>query len=225
MNTKMKTKIEEFEVSIPNLDGTAIAERVKVPVTLEWDEEVKEWLLTPEAHQLIEDTKARRVGLLLPAQLKELRERCDCTQKEMGELFQVGEKSWTRWESGKHRPSRSINLIIRALYDGELSINYLLKRAGKPAREAEVVAEKEPFPWLVSNSVTTEMVCYFVEDVSAINFPSKGHGKSQFLKAIMAQAQQQTPSPWSSLLITKKPRLKSPDCANKRFDYQNVNLA
>ncbi|MGO9001936.1 MAG: helix-turn-helix domain-containing protein [Limisphaerales bacterium] len=127
----MKTKTEEFEILIPNLDGTDIAERVKVPVTLEWDEEVKQWLLTPEAHQIIEDTKARRIGLLLPAQLKELRDRYDYTQKEMGELFQVGEKSWTRWESGRHRPSRSINLLIRALYEGQISINYLLKRAGK----------------------------------------------------------------------------------------------
>jgi transcriptional regulator with XRE-family HTH domain len=139
MYTNMKTKIEEFEVLIPNLEGTGIAERVKVPVTLEWDAEVKEWLLTPEAHQAIEETKARRIGLLLPAQMKELRERYDYTQKEMGDLFQVGEKSWTRWESGKHRPSRSINLLIRALYDGAVSINYLLKRAGKPVR-----AESKP---------------------------------------------------------------------------------
>jgi transcriptional regulator with XRE-family HTH domain len=128
----MKTKNEEFEVLVPNIDGTAVAERVKVTIPLRWDEELEEWLLTPEAHQIIEDTKARHMGLLLPAQLKELRERYDYTQKEMGELFQVGEKSWTRWESGKHRPSRSINLIIRALYEGEISINYLLNRAGKP---------------------------------------------------------------------------------------------
>lgn len=138
----MKTKNEEFEVLVPNLDGTAVAEKVTVTVPVEWDEELKEWLLTSEAHQVIEDTKARHMGLLLPAQLKELRERHQCTQKEMGELFQVGEKSWTRWESGKHRPSRSINLMIRALYEGEVSINYLLRRAGKPERE-----EKAPKGW------------------------------------------------------------------------------
>lgn len=131
----MKTKMVDFEVLIPSLDGTEIADRVKVPVKVEWDEEVKEWLMTAEAHELIDSTKARLIGLLTPAQLKELRERYDYSQKEMGELFQVGEKSWTRWESGKHRPSRSINLLIRALYEGEVSINYLLKRAGKPERE------------------------------------------------------------------------------------------
>src|SRR5260221_6281832 len=99
----MRIENKEFEVVIPNLDGTAVAERVKVKVPLRWDGELEEWLLTPEAHEIIENTKARRIGLLLPAQLKELRKRYDYSQKEMGELFQVGEKSWTRWESGKHR--------------------------------------------------------------------------------------------------------------------------
>ncbi len=131
----MKTKQEQFEVLIPNRDGTAVAEKVPVTITLEWDEEVKEWLVTPDSHQLIEDTKARHMGLLLPAQFVELRKRHGYSQKEMGELFQAGGKSWTRWESGKHRPSRMVNLLIRALYEGEISINYLLKRAGKPERQ------------------------------------------------------------------------------------------
>ena len=130
----MKTKMEEFEVCIPDLAGTGIAERVMVTIPLEWDEEVKQWLIGAEANQIIEDTKARLIGLLLPAQMKELRERYDYSQVEMGELFQVGEKSWTRWETGKQWPSRSINLLIRALYDGAISIDYLLERAGKPPR-------------------------------------------------------------------------------------------
>ena len=138
----MKTKHEEFEVLVPDLDGTGIAERVRVTVPLKWDEELEEWLLTPEAHEIIENTKARHMGLLLPAQFKELRERYNFSQKEMGELFQVGEKSWTRWESGKHRPSRSINLLIRAVYEGKLSINYLLKRAGKPPRQDTTWVQK-----------------------------------------------------------------------------------
>jgi DNA-binding transcriptional regulator YiaG len=138
----MKTKHEEFEVLVPDLDGTGIAERVKVTVPLKWDAELQEWLLTTEAHEIIEDTKARHMGLLLPAQFRELRDRYRYSQKEMGELFQVGEKSWTRWETGKHRPSRSINLLIRALYEGKLPINYLLKRAGKPPRQETTWGEK-----------------------------------------------------------------------------------
>lgn len=130
----MKTKEIDFEVQVPKADGTGVAEKVTVTVPVRWDEELQEWLMTPEAHEIMDNTKARLIGLLLPSQLKELRERYGYTQKEMGELFQAGEKSWTRWESGKHRPSRVINLLIRALYEGEISVNYLLKRAGKPLR-------------------------------------------------------------------------------------------
>ena len=131
---QMKTRTEPFEVLIPDLCGTGVAERVMVDIPLEWDGEVEQWLLTPEAHRIIEDTKARRMGLLLPEQFKELRERYGYSQREMGEVFQVGEKSWLGWESGKQRPSRSINLLVRALYDGEISVNYLLKCAREAAQ-------------------------------------------------------------------------------------------
>jgi len=193
MKSNMKTKIEEFEVLIPSLDGMEIAERVKVPVTLEWDEEVKEWLLTPEAHEAIDNTKARLIGLLLPAQMKELRERCDCTQKEMGELFQVGEKSWTRWESGKHRASRSINLLIRALYEGEISINYLLKRAGKPPREEAQVKLEEKEPNWMQPGYPPQEILYSVN--RQVAYKSKGHGKICFSDAIQNLGNLQTAFP------------------------------
>lgn len=221
----MKTKIEEFEVLIPNLDGTNIAERIKVPVTLEWDEEVNEWLLTPEAHQVIEETKARRIGLLLPAQLKELRERYEYTQKVMGELFQVGEKSWTRWESGKHRPSRSINLIIRALYEGEISVNYLLKRAGKPPREVKAVAEKELASWLAAGSVPVGMVYCLMGGGSVIHYHSKGHLEVGYLKALSNKCVQLSTPPSAEMKADEKSRSLLPSKAGHRFDYENYNLS
>lgn len=127
---EMKTKLEDFEILVPNADGTAVQEKVTVKIPLVWDEEFETWVLTEEAHEIIDNTKARHMGLLLPAQMKALRERLGLTQKEMGELLQAGEKSWNRWESGRHRPSRSINLLIRALDDGIIPVDYLLKLAG-----------------------------------------------------------------------------------------------
>jgi DNA-binding XRE family transcriptional regulator len=47
------------------------------------------------------------------------------TQKELAELLQIGEKSWTRWETGREHPSRSINILICALNDGQIDLNYL----------------------------------------------------------------------------------------------------
>lgn len=199
----MNTKNEKIEVLIPNVDGTAIAERVIVTIPLEWDEELKEWLLTAEAHQIIEDTKARHMGLLLPAQLKELRERYDYAQNKMSELFQAGEKSWTRWESGKHRPSRSINLLICALYDGEISIDYLLKRAGKPPHEvAELdIVEKEP-NWLQQSSQSPEIV-YSVN--GQVAYRSKGGGKICFTDAIHNKSNQQASFPVEKCPVAQKP--------------------
>ena len=121
----MKTKTEPFEVLIPTPDGKQVAERVPIEVVHEWDEEIGEWLLSPESLKLIEDTKARHMGLLLPEELQALRERLDMTQSEIANLLEIGEKSWSRWESGRHRPSRSMNLLIKALDKGRLDVPFL----------------------------------------------------------------------------------------------------
>ncbi len=136
----MKTKFEPFVIHIPDAEGKATSRTVFIEVPVRWDEVIDEWVLTEEAHELIENRKALEMGILSPAQLCELRERHSCTRKEMGALFQVGEKSWNRWESGKHRPTRSMNLLIRALYDGEIGMGYLRERAGMPQPTACTVA-------------------------------------------------------------------------------------
>src|ERR1051325_48488 len=133
----MKIKKEEFEILLPKPDGSGTAEKIVVTVPVCWDEELQDWLMTAEGHEIIDNTKARYLGLLLPEQFKELRGRYGFSQREMGELFQVGEKSWTRWETGRHRPSRSMSLLVRALYEEELSLHYLLRRAGKKPHQVE----------------------------------------------------------------------------------------
>lgn len=126
----MKTAIQPFAIHIPDADGELTERIVSIDVPVLWDEIIQEWVLSEEAHEIIDKRKAQELGLLSPGQLRELRARHLQNQKQMGALFQVGEKSWSRWESGKHRPTRSINLLIRALYDGEISINYLREKAG-----------------------------------------------------------------------------------------------
>lgn len=121
----MKTKTGQIEVQISTADGSDVAECIQVDVPLEWDDELQEWLLTGEAHQIIDDTKARHIGLISPAELKEMRLHLKLTQREIGALIQVGEKSYTRWETGRARPSRSINVLLCALRDGRLTIPYL----------------------------------------------------------------------------------------------------
>lgn len=116
------SELRSFEVTIPTADGVRIAERISIMVPMRYDADLEEWLITPEAQELIDDTKARHMGLLLPNELKSLREQLCLTQDEIADLLKIGRKSWTRWESGKQRPSQSTNLFLRALQTGKLSI-------------------------------------------------------------------------------------------------------
>lgn len=110
------------DVVVPTPDGQAVAERIRIKIPMEWDEALGEWLITTEGDLMLENTKARHMGLMLPTELAGLRRRLRMTQAQMGELLCIGEKTWTRWESGRQRPSQSLNLLIRALASGLLSI-------------------------------------------------------------------------------------------------------
>lgn len=125
MNTTTQPELIDFEVLIPTMDGKGIADKIAIKVPVTRDPVTGEELLTPEAHEKIEQTQARHMGLLSADELKALRNRLGLTQSELGDLLQVGEKSYTRWETGRARPSRSINVLLRALRDGKLTIPYL----------------------------------------------------------------------------------------------------
>jgi putative zinc finger/helix-turn-helix YgiT family protein len=134
----METKLAEVQVRIPNLEGDAVAEThtIKVPVRI--DPQTGEELLTEEAVELIETTKARYMGLLLPDEIKALRRRFGLTQKQMAELLQAGEKSYTRWENGNARPSRMVNLLLRLLYMRKVSVEGL-RSVGRPRSAAREI--------------------------------------------------------------------------------------
>jgi putative zinc finger/helix-turn-helix YgiT family protein len=136
----METIYSEVQVRIPNLEGDAVAEThvIRVPVSV--DPETGEELLTEEAIELIETTKARYLGLLLPEEIKDLRRRLDLTQKQMAELLQAGEKSYTRWESGNARPSRMVNLLLRLLFESKVAVEALRSVGCPRSPGAEVEA-------------------------------------------------------------------------------------
>ena len=55
--------LRPFEVTSPTPDGAAVAYRIKIDVPMDWDEDIDDWTLTPEAETLIETTKARHMGV------------------------------------------------------------------------------------------------------------------------------------------------------------------
>jgi len=150
MNTHKPISQQPFEVLIPTMEGDAIAERVSIQVPMEWDAELEEFLLTPEAHVLIDDIKARYMDLMLPAQIKAMRQRQKVSQRQMSELIQAGEKSWTRWETGQARPSRVINVLLRAIEDGKVTVDWLQSLRNRNFSWSKAVSPFPQAPRLVS---------------------------------------------------------------------------
>jgi DNA-binding transcriptional regulator YiaG len=78
-----------------------------------------------EASEILDKAKARHMGVLAPQELAELRQRLGLTQKEIAEVLQIGEKTWSRWETGREIVSRSLNVLLRAVYEGNISLPWL----------------------------------------------------------------------------------------------------
>jgi transcriptional regulator with XRE-family HTH domain len=84
------------------------------------------------------------MGLMLPDEIRELRERLDLTQDEICELLQIGAKTYSRWESGRARPSRSMNVLLCGLRDGVITVEYL--RSLREGTDWETVRSWRPRP-------------------------------------------------------------------------------
>jgi DNA-binding transcriptional regulator YiaG len=125
MNTNTEVKMRPFDIHIPNLEGDGVTEIIRIDIPVRIDPQNGQEILTTEAHDLIEKTKARRMGLMSADEIRELRGRLDLTQEEMSDLLQIGAKTYTRWESGRARVSRSMNVLLCALRDGRIDVNYL----------------------------------------------------------------------------------------------------
>jgi len=122
-----RTEILE-PVSIPTLDGKSVAETVQVKVQAWRNPKDGEIYLDGEALAELDRVKARHMGIMLPTEIKELREQLGVTQEKMADLLQIGEKSYCRWETGRERPSRSLNLLLASLNDGRIDVAYLESR-------------------------------------------------------------------------------------------------
>jgi DNA-binding transcriptional regulator YiaG len=134
--TERAVRIEtEMPVHIPTPDGTKVAETIMVKVPALKDPATGEVYLTGEALAMMDKVKARHMGILLPSEIKELRLRIGRTQLQMSELLGIGEKTYTRWETGRERPSQSLNRMLVALWEGRLNV-------------AGLRAQRQPnFPW------------------------------------------------------------------------------
>ena len=112
----------EMPVVIPTPDGKGIAETIMVEVEAQRDPKDGEIYLNGAVLEELDRVKARHMGILLPSEIRELRTRLGMTQKEMGDLLGVAEKSYSRWETGRERLSHSLNKMVAALWEGRLTV-------------------------------------------------------------------------------------------------------
>ena len=75
-----------------------------------------ERILSPALSQAIELIRYDRLGLLRSAKIKAVREKTGLSQQAMAFWLGVGEKTYTRWESGRSLHNKSSDNLIR-LFD------------------------------------------------------------------------------------------------------------
>lgn len=143
----MKETLEwmEVPVTIPNFDETGAAARLMVNVPVRRDPETGEALMTDEGLKRIEEARRQYMKLLSPEQIRGLRKKMGLTQTELATLIQSGKKNFSRWESGRAQPSRLVNVLLQAVGDGVLTLDYL--RSLQPGAPDEPPPVSMPCRW------------------------------------------------------------------------------
>ncbi len=72
----------------------------------------------------------KELGLLMPEEIKAIRDSLDLTQSDFEQLLGVGEKTVVRWERGTVFQNSATDVLITAVRDVEGFAGYLGSRAG-----------------------------------------------------------------------------------------------
>ena len=125
MSKQENLQTTKYTVMAPASGDRAPEAIAEIDVKYFIDEDGDE-ILTPESLRQIDEIRARHHGILSPEDIRNLREQdLKLTQSELSDLIGCGKKSLSRWENGKGRPSPIVNLVLRALKDRALDVNYL----------------------------------------------------------------------------------------------------
>lgn len=112
-----------FDIYLPATEDkeSVFVETIEVEVYENFGED----FLTPESSELIERTTARHMGFLHGKDIRDLRKRLGLTQDQLSELLDCGEKSLSRWESGRGLPSGIVNKLLRLLDEEHVTVESL----------------------------------------------------------------------------------------------------
>ena len=115
----------DVPVTIPTADGSGVEETITVRVMALRDPQTGDFFLDDEAMEAIDRAKSRHLGLLSSEDIRGLRAQLYLTQEEMSHLLKIGEKTYTRWETGRSRPSQAMNLLLLGLREGVIPVGWL----------------------------------------------------------------------------------------------------
>jgi len=123
-----RTELREYDVIVPTADGKNIAYKVPLMVPMEWDDTIDSWLLTPDAMLEIENTKARHMGLLLPEEIKALREKLGLTQQQVADMSGIALRHYQKFETGERIFTNASFYIVMKIADTlDVHIDELVK--------------------------------------------------------------------------------------------------
>lgn len=78
----------------------------------------------------------RDEDLLMPEEIRSIRESLGLTQEEFERLLRAGKKTVTRWETGEVFQARTADELMRVIRDVPGAAAYLAARRGRPAPPA-----------------------------------------------------------------------------------------
>jgi putative zinc finger/helix-turn-helix YgiT family protein len=92
-------------------------------------------IIPHELDQALDRERYRRLGLLYPEEIRQVRQKTGLSAVDMSHLLGVGEKTYTRWENGYSLQTKASDTLIR-LIDRNAEIFALVEAERKPGRDA-----------------------------------------------------------------------------------------
>lgn len=118
----------------PNIPGGSIV----VPDAV-WRqcESCGERIIPHELDQALDRERYRRLGLLYPEQIRQVRAKTGLSAVDMSHLLGVGEKTYTRWENGRSLQTKASDTLIR-LIDQHAELFVLVDAERNPNRQVMI---------------------------------------------------------------------------------------
>ena len=94
----------------PNIPGGTM---VIADATWQQCSQCGEAVLSYELSKALDREAIKRQGMLLPEEIRQVRQQTGLSAVEMSHLLGVGEKTYTRWETGKSIQTKGNDTLIR----------------------------------------------------------------------------------------------------------------